>query len=254
MKRGSKKENIQALKAWILIGVLAIIFIVIIGIMLKYQVEGEKNMPFYLSEMSVISTAEGIEQEAQEGEEWWSNLIIHQNNDIYLKIKKDEEHGKDQTIQKVAIENLQVTKAPQKGTVQAYMPNSTEGRTFVYDEQYQFIDKLTFQASSKTEPQNLEIGNQGGVIRFRVSNLNLGTYQAKEEGDLTHNGTILKKIDTKTEEVQFDLAFDLAIYMRNKVYRTNLTLTLPTGYITEEGITHIEKKDLSDLVYKRYRK
>ena len=126
------------------------------------------------------------------------------------------------------------------------MPNSTEGRRFVYDEQYQFIDKLTFQASSKTEPQNLEIGNQGGVIRFRVSNLNLGTYQAKEEGDLTHNGTILKKIDTKTEEVQFDLAFDLAIYMRNKVYRTNLTLTLPTGDITEEGITHIEKKDLSD--------
>ena len=93
MKRGSKKENIQALKAWILIGVLAIIFIVIIGIMLKYQEKDEKNMPFYLSEMSVISTAEGIEQEAQEGEEWWSNLIIHQNNDIYKKIKKNIIHN-----------------------------------------------------------------------------------------------------------------------------------------------------------------
>ena len=254
MKRRNKKENIQALKAWILIGVLAIIFIAIVGIMLKYQVEGEIHMPFYLSEMSVISTAEGVEQEAQEGEEWWSNLAIHQNNDIYLKIKKDEEYSKGQLIQKVAIENLTVTAEPQKGNIQAYMPNSSEGRNFVYDEQYQFTDRLTFQASSKTEQKNLEIGNQGGVLTFRISNLNIGTYQAKEEGDLTHNGTILKKIETKTEEVKFKVSFNLAIYMKNKVYRTKMDLELPTGDIAEEGITHIEKTDLSDLVYKRYRK
>jgi len=254
LKIGSKIENVQALKAWILIGVLAIILIIIVGIMLKYQVEGEKNLPFYLSEMSVISTAEGIEQEETEGEEWWSNLTIHQNNDIYLKIEKDEEYSKGQTIQKVAIENLQVTKAPQKGTVQAYMPNSTEGRKFVYDDQYRFSNSLTYQASLKTDQKDLKIGNQGGVIKFRISNMNLGTYQSKEEGDLIHNGTILKKIDTKTEEVQFDVSFTLAIYMQNKVYRTNIQLTLPTGDVAEEGITHIEKKDFSDLIYKRYRK
>lgn len=222
--------------------------------MLKYQEEGEKNMPFYLSEMSVISTAEGVEQEAQEGEDWWSNLAIHQSNDIYLKIARNEEYSKGQTIQKVAIENLHVTKAPQKGTVQAYMPNSTEGRSFVYDEQYRFRDTLTFQASAKTEQKNLEIGNQGGVLTFRISNLNIGTYQTKEDGDVTHNGTILKKIDTKTEEVQFDIFFNLAIYMKNKVYRTNLALSLPTGDVAEKGITHIERTDFSDLVYKRYKK
>lgn len=69
-------------------GALVIILVIIIGIILKYQVEGEKNVPFYLAEMNVISTAEGVGN--QEATEMRWNMNIFQNNDIYLKIAKNE--------------------------------------------------------------------------------------------------------------------------------------------------------------------
>lgn len=231
-------------------GALVIILVIIIGIILKYQVEGEKNVPFYLAEMNVISTAEGVGN--QEATEMRWNMNIFQNNDIYLKIAKNENNKKTEKIEKVAIENLQITKAPQKGTIQAYMPNSTEGRTFSYDEQYIFQNQLTYTGSSKSDQQNLEIGNQGGMIVFRISNTNIGTYQSDEDEEVIHNGTILNKINTTTEEVQFEVSFDVAIYLDHNVYRTNIQLTLPTGNIAEEGTSYIEKKDMSNLVYKRY--
>lgn len=43
---------------------IIILIITIIGLlMLKYEVEGENNMPFELSQLVVVSTAEGIETE-----------------------------------------------------------------------------------------------------------------------------------------------------------------------------------------------
>ena len=43
--------------------VLTLIITIICLLMLKYSVEGENNMPFELSQLIVISTAEGIDTE-----------------------------------------------------------------------------------------------------------------------------------------------------------------------------------------------
>ena len=72
----------------IIISIIAILAIVSL-LMLKYDVEGEQNMPFNLSRIMVISSAEGISK--QDEENLW-NMDIVQNNDIYLEIVKNEKY------------------------------------------------------------------------------------------------------------------------------------------------------------------
>ena len=103
-----KKEKIKACIAIALI-VLAILTIGIIS--MKYYVEGELNMSFTLSKITIVSTAEGVENEGTE-EKW--NLSIFQNNDIYFSIEKNEKIKDESMIESISIENIKVTQAPQK--------------------------------------------------------------------------------------------------------------------------------------------
>ena len=85
----------------------AIVFIIIVFIiaivslmMLKYEVEGEINMPFNLSRIMVVSSAEGIQKEGTEN--IW-DLELLQNNDIYLEITKNPEYKKTELIDKIIL-------------------------------------------------------------------------------------------------------------------------------------------------------
>ena len=51
--------------------ILTLIITIICLLMLKYSVEGENNMPFELSQLIVISTAEGIDKERWKYMELW---------------------------------------------------------------------------------------------------------------------------------------------------------------------------------------
>ena len=53
------------------------------------------------------------------------------------------------------------------------MPNSTEGRPFVYKDEYIIEDKLEYQGGKSTNPATLEIGNQGGYALIRFANMGL---------------------------------------------------------------------------------
>ena len=76
MDKDRKKEKI---KACIAIGVVILAILITGIVIMKYHVEGEKNLPYELSKITVVSTAEGVENEGAE-EKW--NFSIYQNNDI----------------------------------------------------------------------------------------------------------------------------------------------------------------------------
>ena len=158
----------QTIKFCIAISVLVIIVLIVISLIVKYQVEGEKNLPFKLSKIIMISTAEGIENEKKVSQEW--NLSIYQNNDIYLYIDKDEEHNNGEILTKVLIDNIQIEKNPQKGTIRPYMPNSSEGRLYDYSDEYLVNNSLEYTGAAKSNPKTLEIGSQGGTAYIRFSN------------------------------------------------------------------------------------
>ena len=79
------EEIIKIIHIFIAILITVLIATIIALLILKYNVEGEDNLPFELSKIMVISTAEGNDIEGEQTENKW-NLKLSQNNDIYLEI------------------------------------------------------------------------------------------------------------------------------------------------------------------------
>ena len=228
MEENRKKEII---KAFVAITCIILVMIVVGIINFKYNIEGETNMPFTLSKITIVSTAEGVENEGTE-EKW--NLSIFQNNDVYF-----------------SIENIQVTKAPNIGEIKTYMPNSSEGRTFAMKDEYVVPEgKLTFKGASKSNSKTLEIGNQGGTAVVRFANTGLGKYISDEDEEIVHNGSLISKTEAKDEDLEFTVTFDFIINLRDKSYVSKISLTMPCSEnLIEEGTSSKEIKD--KFVFKR---
>lgn len=243
-----KEKKKQTIKLCIAMSIIVIILTVVGMIMIKYEVEGDKNMPFNLSKIVMVSTAEGVESK---GKNKW-NFNIYQNNDIYFYIDKNEKyHGNNTYIEKVRIENIQIVRTPTKGKIETYMPNSTQGRLYSYSKEYIVEEKLEYKGGSKSNAQALEIGNQGGNILIRFSNTDLGQYSSNKDKEIIHDGTLLKKLKLTKEDLQFTVSFDIVIEVAHHQYRGNITLDFPQGDILEKGTESIEKTDMNDIIFKR---
>lgn len=243
-----KEKKIQTIKLCVAVTVFAIIILLVATIMIRYQVEGDKNMPFNLSKIIIISSAEGTESE---GKKKW-NFDVYQNNDVYIYIDKNEQYnGEERTIKSVKMENINITKAPIKGEVKAYMPNSVDGRLFSYEDTYLVDGKLEYKGANESNSKTLEIGANGGNLLIRFSNTGLGQYSSDSDKEIIHDGTLLNKIKVTDEETKFDVSFDLVITVENCSYRANVTMQMPCGDITKEGTCSLEQTDFSDLVFKR---
>lgn len=243
-----KEKKKQTIKLCVAVTVVAIIILLVIISMIRYEVEGDKNMPYNLSKIIVVSTAEGTETK---GKKKW-NFDVYQNNDVYIYIDKNENYqGNEKSIKSVKIENINITTAPTKGEVKAYMPNSVEGRLFSYDEEYIVEDKLEYRGASESNTKTLEIGSNGGSALIRFSNTGLGQYSSDKDKEIVHDGTLLNKIKVTEEETKFDVSFDLVITVDNCSYRTNVTMQMPCGNIVEDGTCSIEKTEFNDLIFKR---
>lgn len=243
-----KEKKKQMIKLCVAITTFAIIILLVGMSMIRYQVEGDKNMPFNLSKIIVVSTAEGQETE---GKQKW-NFKVYQNNDVYIYIDKNENYkGEEKTIKSVKIENINVTKAPSKGEIKTYMPNSVEGRIFDYKDEYIVNDKLEYKGAEESNPETLEIGSNGGSLILSFSNTRLDTYSSDKDKQITHDGTLLEKIKVTNEDIAFDISFDIVITVDNCSYRANVAMQMPCGNIIEEGTCNMEKTDMSDVIFKR---
>ena len=156
----------RVIRFFTIVFIISLIIIIICLLMLKYSVEGEGNMPFEISQLLVISTAEGIDTE---GENVW-NLNLMQNNDVYLYISKNKNHKETEIIKSITLDNFEITNAPKVGKLVIYRSSSNEGKNFEYLEEYEIDDKIIYAGSEESNTKNLEIANQGGVIEFRICN------------------------------------------------------------------------------------
>ena len=246
MKTGMK-DGIKMITA---ISVLLIVIIAVIMIVIQYQVEGEKNMPYQLSKITIISTAEGEQntENVEETAKW--NLTVNQNNDVYFFIDKKTSKD-DEFIEAVAIENINIIKKPVKGIVKTYMPSSVEGRTFLYDDSYRVEEKLEYKGGKTSNPKTLEIGSQGGSVVLRFSNTKIGNFISNEDIEVKHDGTLITKVGTNEEEIKFQVNFDFIIQINGIKYKANISLNFPCNNLCEVGTTTKEITDMSNIVFKR---
>ena len=244
-------KKLKFLKKHILVVIVAIITIVVISIIVRYQVEGETNLPFQVSKVMVISNASGFQKEESENR-WELDLV--QNNDIYIDIVKNKNDTKQEIIDKIILCDFKIDQNPKKGEVVIYSPQSMEEGVYYNEQRYQITDKLEYIGNEeKSDIKNLQISNQGGLIFVRVVNQNLGQYISNEDTEIRHDGTLLAKAGITNEELVFNVSFDLAIELKSgKCYKAKIELEMPKGNLTQEGTVNTQISGKEKLVFKRY--
>lgn len=241
-----RKQTIKLIMALTII-ILLLIFVALM--MIKYEVEGETNMPFKLSKIVVVGTVEGVEKQEDNETKW--NFDICQNNDVYFYIDKNNDNKTDELIKSVKISNINITKLPQKGTIKTYMPNSEAGRLFTYDDRFLVEEKLEYRGGSESSSTNLEIGSQGGTALIRFSNTAIGNYSSDKDKEIVHNSTLLKKIEATNSEIGFSISCDFMIETTKTKYQAEICFDFPSSNLDEAENCYLDKSDMSDIIFKR---
>lgn len=231
----------------VILGIIVLILIIAGIIMLRYQVEGETNLPFELSKMIVVSTAESNEIEAAADTKW--NFSVNQYNDIYLEIQKNDQYTKNTNIKNITFENFVIEKNSGAENIKLYRANS-EGKV-VEDEAHLVGSSLTYKGEKETNLDELKISNQGSIILLRSVNQNVCEVRSNDE-EIIHDGTLLAKGNTNSEDLNYKLSFDVVIETSRDIkYKGTISIELPTGDVQTQGKTQLEKTDFSDVIFKR---
>ena len=231
--------------------IIAVIIIAILCVggmfILRYQVEGESNMPFKISKISIIESVEGTE--SQEAEEKW-NLNVDENNDIYIYLEKNSAYGKTEIIQSVDIKNININKSKEKGIVALYKPVQDEKRMFVNKEENE-ITEITYEGDLESNIKEQKISNQGGIIAFRYGINSISQYISQDAEEIDHS-QLLKLTDITEDDLKTTLTFDIIINLTSgKKYQAPISIDIPTDEIIEKGTVGIDKTDINNIIFKR---
>lgn len=230
----------------IIVMIVAIIFTALI-IVLKYGYSGETNMPFEITKISVISTV-GAQDVDNKSTNW--NLQVSQDNDINIYIKKNNKYTKTETIKNIIIDNINITRTPAIGTLKFYKPSKNKVLMFENKQDYE-IEQIVFNGDKAANIQELKIGNQGGIIAFRCSNQNVGTYKSSEDTEIAYRD-LLEKLNINNEDLKATINFDVTIELASeKSFKGTYNIDIPVDDIAYKGQTAVEITDFKDTVFKR---
>ena len=129
------------------------IITVIALLILKYEVEGEQNMPFKLSSIIIVSNAEGYQEKESKEYKW--DTEIYQNNDIYLNIEKNKNYKKEEAIKKIIIDNIEINQEPKVGKIEMYRPSSDIVQTYSYKDEFKINDIVEYVGDISSDIKNL---------------------------------------------------------------------------------------------------
>ena len=252
MKQELKRiMNKKSFHIAILFGIVFIMLTILGFTVLKYSVEGETNMPFIISKISIISSASGESQPTEQNKLQFS---IDQNNDIYLYLEKNPEYSGIKAIESVTIDNIKMTKKNEQGVLHIYKPDSTKQDAIFTNKKELEVDTLIYNVQENSDMKNLKITNQGGLIVFRFANQGVAQYEKGElvEGEEINYNELLKQANVKEEDLQANIQFDLTIKLQSlKSFKGTVSLDLPLKGIVEQGTVSEEITDTQQFVFKR---
>ena len=237
-------------KIFHIIMITAIVFVIlcVTGILiLRYQVEGESNMPFKITKISIVESVEG--NAIQGATEKW-NLNVNQNNDIYIYIEKNSNYGKTEIIEEVEINNIVINKQKEKGELKIYKPVVDEKRMFINSTENE-ITGITYKGELESNIKEQKISNQGGIIAFRYGINNLSQYISENDEQIDHS-QLLKLTNIIQEDLQTKLSFNIIMKLTSgKKYQATINLDVPTEEIIEKGTIGKEITELDGIIFKR---
>ncbi len=270
----------KAIKLSIVILVIAIVIAFAIFSVMKYEVEGEKEVPFKLGKIIIISSATSDdvdnseqqvednnqvdnqvedgsasqtidEQQQQETESYIWNKKVIQTNDVYIYLDKNTEYAESQSIKSVKIENIKMLQNVNVGKIQVYMPNSLDDAVYKYINEFLVNSTLTYTGAEMDNKNNLQIGNQGGCVCLSFANVGLDQYKSNDDQEIQQGAAILEKMNISNSDLKFKVSFDLVVEVQGMTYRTNIALDMPVDELVGKKETHTEITQFDDVVYKR---
>lgn len=244
MYRNINKKILHVIATIIMVAIVAFI----IGMLfLRYQVEGETNMPFKISKISIIESVEGIEN--KDAQEKW-NFNVNENNDIYIYIEKNDNYGKTEIIDRVEISNITISRQSELGETKFYKPTKEEKRMFNNLEENEFTE-LTYNGDLTSNIKEQKISNQGGIVAFRYAINDIAQYSSEEDEQIDHSH-LLKLTNIKNEDIATTLRFDMEIYLKSgKKYQSTIEQEILPEDVIENGTASSENTKLDDIIFKR---
>lgn len=230
----------------VIIVIFAMILFALGIIVLRYSVEGETNMPFQLSKISVISSSEGLDKQATDTR--WA-FDVYQSNDVFLYIDKNDAYGKTEAIKSVEINQIQV-EGKKKENIKIYQPDEQDEKLVFKNKEENIVESMVYEGDLESNLKQRKISNQGGIVAFRCSNNNLAEYKSNDE-EINHH-ELLKKAGVQQEDLAIKLTFALTIKLEEKKeYQTTIQLDFPVDNVIEKGTTSREITDLKKFIFKR---
>lgn len=230
----------------IIVAVTAVLFGIGM-IVLRYQVEGESNLPFEITKLSIISSVDGKDNK-DDTNKW--NITVNQNNDIYIYIDKNENYNKTEIIDSIIIDNINIIKKSEKGEIHSYKPTEKGNNIFENIEENR-IEKIIYEGDMESNIKKLKISNQGGLVTFRIANDNVSTFISNDAEQIDYS-KLLQETKTTYEDIEVTAKLDLTIKLTSgKSFKTNISLELPIENIVEEGTSSKEITEKNNFVFKR---
>lgn len=235
------------LKKFLFFSVIIIMLLIVAFIIIQYDAEGEKSLPFSLSKILLVSTVNGDIND--DPNNIW-NIDISQVNDIYVYIDKTQDV--DETIKEIKLEKFTINNTPQKGTIKLLRPTGDLSNLYTYSEQDYLNSEIIYQGGAIDDMKALEIANTGGMLGFRVALNELGNYVSNENEEIIYDGNLLKNLGVSLEEIKFSMSFDIIIATSDNIsYKGTVNIDMPIDTIIEEGSSHKEFTDFSNVIFKR---
>lgn len=232
----------------ILCAIIIIILFIAVMFILDYDENGETNMPFDITKITIVSSVDG--ENVEDTENKW-NIDVNLNNDVYIYIEKNDNYTKQETINYVKINNFNITQTPNIGDILIYRPQSN-GTTFFQNTEENIVDEIIYTGSASTDMVNLEISNQGGIAALRFSNNNIGTYISNDDEEINYEN-LLSKLEIEENDLKAVVSFDITIALDSgKVFEAqNIAIQIPNENIVQEGTAGQEYTSLENIVFKR---
>ena len=244
-----KKNTKNVLKRSLFIAFLIVIITVVFSIVVRYDVEGEDNLPYALEKILIVSKVSTSNNE--DSENLW-NISLEEDNDVYLYITKTDESSTE-TIQSITLDNFTVTNEAEIGEPVIYRPTGDLSNLYDLSEQNYLGSGFTYTGAKVDTLKTLEVRNEGGTIGFRASLESLGNYVSNDyDEEIVYDGNLLTKAGITLEDIQFSVSFDLLITLNNNVtYKGTINIDFPNEDIITNPESNYEVTDFSNVVFKR---
>ena len=214
---------------------IVIIFAILCGIgiyILKYEVQGETNIPFEITKIAIAQSVNGIENEGHQ-EKW--NFNVSEKTEI---------------IKDVTINNIKINKTDSIGETKIYKPVEDEKVMFKNTNENE-TEEIVYTGEMESNVKQQKISNQGGIIAFRYAINNLSNYISNENEEVDY-GKLLQLTDIKEENIKTTISFDFIITLTtNRKYQTNIQIDIPAKEVIEKGVAGIELTEFNNLIFKR---